>query len=346
MSSNDLLLVVVVLIAVGLVIARLLRSPEKPKPLTVLVCGATGVGKSTLINTLVRRSAAQTGIGTPVTQNTVRIESPSGEMAFYDSKGLEVEDASQTYLLLLSDLLKLRFGSSAGKHIDIVLMCIQEPQGRIDDAHLEIAGLCEDLRIPLAIAITKTEGNPDLEKAVRERFPRAVFVRRVRSLELRIGSVTIPAEGLEELVGEMKAAVSPNVRDGKRRARAGRKAQHLAHIARRLAANGTNDDSAWIAFGAASWKHLEIKGAKWNDLVSSLRRDIRKSLVPGFLRRNFNTSFDNRRIDAAVVRRLLPVVIRRFGDESRTIPAGDIQQIKCEATAILAQSRPYRSRFS
>jgi hypothetical protein len=346
MSTGAVLLVVAAVIAACLLIAQFLKPPEKPKPLTALVCGATGVGKSTLINTLVNQSVAQTGIGAPVTQNTIRIEAPSGDMAFYDSKGLEVEDASQTYLLLLSDLLKLRFGPAARDHIDIVLMCIQEPQGRIDDAHREIAGLCEDLRIPLGIAITKTEGDPALENAVRHMFPSAAFVRRVRSLELRIGSMVIPAEGLDDLVREMKATVPETSRHGKRRARAGRRAQRLADVARRLAQEATDNDLAWISFGASAWQHLEIKGAKWNDLVRSLRKDIRKSLVPGFFQRNLNTSFDNRKIDAAVTRRLLPVVIRRFGDESRTLPSGDIQQIKTEAAAILAESRPYRSRFS
>ena len=338
-------LLIAALILAALLIAHFTAAPEKPKPLTVLVCGATGVGKSTLINTFVGHSASQTGIGAPVTQNTVRIEAPSGELAFYDSKGLEVEDASQTYLLLMSDLLKLRFGSVVRDHIDIVLMCIQEPQGRIDDAHREIAGLCEDLQIPLGIAITKTEGNPALESAVRDVFPRAAFVRRVRSLELRIEEIVIPAEGLDDLVVDMRAALRGCSADGKKRARRGRDTQRLSEVARRLAAAGPGDDSAWVNFGADAWRFLRMKGQKWPDLVSSLRKEIRKSLVPGFFKRNFNTSFDDRKIDGAIARRLLPLITRRFADDSRTLAGADIKQVSSEAMGILERDRPYRSRF-
>ena len=141
--------VLVPLVVLALLALLLRGRARRPKPLTVLICGATGVGKSTIVNARCRQDVSVTGIGTQVTQNTVRVEQLAQGLAFYDSKGLEVEDASRTNLLLMSDLLSLRFGRPARDQIDLALMCIQEPQGRIDDAHVEIAALCEDLQIPL-----------------------------------------------------------------------------------------------------------------------------------------------------------------------------------------------------
>jgi hypothetical protein len=214
---------------------------------------------------------------------------------FYDSKGLEVEDASKTYLLLMSDLLNLRFGPVARNHIDIVLMCIQEPQGRIDDAHLEIAGLCEDLQIPFGILITKTEGNPALEVVVRQTFARAAFVRRVRSIELKLGDIVIPAEGLDLLAGDLKS-IARNVTHDRRRARNGHNTQRLAEIARLLATAASGDDSAWISFAGEAWRFLGMKGSDWARLLSTLRKSIQKSLVPGFFKRTLNTHFERQKI--------------------------------------------------
>jgi energy-coupling factor transporter ATP-binding protein EcfA2 len=346
MSATAIVSLIAVLLFIGLLVFHVLKSsPPKPKPLTILVCGATGVGKSTLINRLVGFPASQTGIGAPVTQNTVRVENPSGEMAFYDSKGLEVLDASQTYLLLMSDVLRLRFGPILRDHIDVVLMCIQEPQGRVDDAHREIAGLCEDFRVPYGIAITKTEGNPALEKAIRREFVGAAFVRRVRSLESRYQEIVIPAEGLDQLLGDMYTAASKSPAADGWRARKGREALYLADLARHLAYTGSTDDALWIRFGHDAFQHLGMTGVKWKNLTMMARKQVQRSLVPNFFARNLNSSFDNQKIDGAVARRIVPVVMRRFADNSLSLNPVDINTALAEAISILQKERPYRSRF-
>lgn len=344
LSPGLILLFCVVLLIALLLIVRVLKTDHKPKPLTALVCGASGVGKSTLINTLLGRNIAQTGIGAPVTQNTVEITDPSGNMVFFDSKGLEVEDASQTYLLLLSDLLRLRFRTNPLNQVDIVLMCIQETQGRIDDAHLEIAALCEDLKIPLGIVITKKLDDPELELVVRRSFPKVSFVRRVRALDLRLGNVVLPTEGLPQLLEDMKSCITGDTTDAKRRAHSAGVAQYLASIARRLGTSSGNDDSAWINFASEAWRSLRLK-PKWSAFLKQQRNNIQKLLVPKLLKRTFNTKFEPTKIEGAIARRLIPVVMRRFAEGSRALSASDVNQACVEAAAILKTDRPYRSRF-
>jgi hypothetical protein len=343
-ESPFVLVLLVALALLALVALLLCARAGRPKPLTVLICGATGVGKSTIVNVLCRQKVSATGIGTPVTQNTVRIEELAQGLAFYDSKGLEVEDASRTYLLLMSDLLDLRFGRPAREQIDLALMCIQEPQGRIDDAHVEIANLCEDLQLPLGVALTKTEANVAFEGIVRDTFPTAAFVRRVRALELRTPQVVIPPEGIDDLLAELRAAgTSRPARRGGLRRRA--RARKLANAARQVALEHEASDLAWIALGSHAAALLRLRRARWKRIVTAIRMDIRKALVAGVFTRNVLTRFDHERIDGAIVRRLLPATMRRFADRSGRLTLTDIATATTEVTDLMQHARPYRSRF-
>lgn len=341
-----LLLVVAVVVLIAIIVVAANR-PKQQRHITILVCGATGVGKSTLINTLAEREAARAGIGAPVTQNTTRIEVPTKGLVFYDSKGLEVEEASQTYLLLLSDILRLRYGPNTRNHIDLLLICIQEPQGRIDDAHREISGLCEDLQIPFALAITKTLGDSTLADEARKAFPKAKFVRRVRSLPIRLPGLdkTVPPEGLAELLADLRASVTWNELEAIRRASNSIKTSALSTSARSLAASGGKSDIAWISFAAAASTLLNMRPQEWETLVVSIRDGLRKDMVPGFFQRVLFTKFDHTKIDGAIARRLIPLIMKRFADRSASLQAGDVAQASREAKELLSSDRPYRGRF-
>lgn len=337
----------VVLAGLALVVLVVVANRPRPRHLTVLVCGATGVGKSTLINSIAERQAALTGIGAPVTQNTTRIEVPTKQLVFYDSKGLEVEEASQTYLLLLSDILSLRYNPKVKQHIDVLLMCIQEPQGRIDDAHREIAGLCEDVKIPYGIAITKTFGDDALYREARLAFPNAKFVRKVRSLPVKLPGLeqALPTEGLGELLDDLRASAIWDGAAALRRAGSSVKAASLSSSARALAASGGKSDLSWIQFAAAASSLIDMSSESWEALKVSMRDDIRKQMVTGFFQRVFLTKFDHTKIDGAIARRLVPIFIRRFADQSMALSYEDRAQARREASELLSTDRPYRGRF-
>lgn len=57
------------------------------KPLRVLICGVPNVGKSTLINTLVRRKAAKTGDEAGITQ-TEQVIALASDVTLYDTPGM------------------------------------------------------------------------------------------------------------------------------------------------------------------------------------------------------------------------------------------------------------------
>jgi ribosome biogenesis GTPase A len=57
------------------------------KPLRVLVCGIPNVGKSTLINTLMRRKATKTGDEAGITK-TEQVLSLASDVTLYDTPGM------------------------------------------------------------------------------------------------------------------------------------------------------------------------------------------------------------------------------------------------------------------
>src|SRR5690554_5121518 len=58
----------------------------------ILIAGKTGVGKSTLINSVFQGNFASTGQGKPVTTCTRQIKKRGIPLSIYDTRGLEMED--------------------------------------------------------------------------------------------------------------------------------------------------------------------------------------------------------------------------------------------------------------
>ena len=64
--------------------------------LNIIVVGKSGVGKSTLINSLFRGNFAETGLGRPVTSEIRRLEKKDYPLAIYDTPGFELSACQQS----------------------------------------------------------------------------------------------------------------------------------------------------------------------------------------------------------------------------------------------------------
>lgn len=60
------------------------------KTLNIIVAGKTGVGKSTLINSVFREKLAETGMGKPVTDHMRKISKKGVPLSIYDTRGFEL----------------------------------------------------------------------------------------------------------------------------------------------------------------------------------------------------------------------------------------------------------------
>lgn len=92
------------------------------KKLNIIVIGKSGVGKSTLINSLFRGNFAETGLGRPVTSEIRRIEKKDYPLAIYDTPGFELAAGQQNKVK--EEVLDIIRKGYASKDINDAIHCI------------------------------------------------------------------------------------------------------------------------------------------------------------------------------------------------------------------------------
>jgi len=174
--------------------------------INVIIAGKTGVGKSTLINTVFRGNLAQTGSGRPVTQGTEEISKQGHPVTIIDTKGLELKDYG-TIAAELADVIDTRsLSEDENQHIHVAWLCIHEDGRRVEDAEIELCRLFADKNIPVVVVITKSRSDNGFSDEVRQTLPSAAAIVSVRAMAEELDddgeSINLKPKGLDKLIVE------------------------------------------------------------------------------------------------------------------------------------------------
>ena len=107
--------------------------------LNIIVAGKTGVGKSTLINSVFKEKLAETGMGKPVTTHMCRIAKKGVPLAIYDTRGFELgkEVQAEVKKEVIETISKGLATQDINKAIHCIWYCINTASNRIEPEEIE-----------------------------------------------------------------------------------------------------------------------------------------------------------------------------------------------------------------
>lgn len=193
--------------------------------LNVVVIGKTGVGKSTLINSVFGENVAEVGLGRPVTQSIRKLEKEGTPLAIYDTPGLELQGDHSVENLLeqVTNLINEGIQSEdVNQAIHCIWYCINTASSRVEPTEMNfLRKLGENTKrcnVPVILVLTQAFSKKKTEEMVtalrKENLPvRQVVPVLAQDYEISEDYPKIKAFGIDKLVELMSELLPDTVRD-------------------------------------------------------------------------------------------------------------------------------------
>lgn len=166
----------------------------------VLVAGRSGVGKSTLINSVFGENLATTGQGRPVTSDTRAYTKEGFPLTIFDTRGLEMEAYDQTRAELQAFLRQRAASGDSKEHIHVAWVCIAEDSRRVEEAESDLVKMLAN-HMPVLGVVTKARSDKGFRAEVQRLMPDTSNIIRVRALQEELDDDHVLQQmGLNDLV--------------------------------------------------------------------------------------------------------------------------------------------------
>ena len=148
------------------VLDRLNKALAELGHINLIIAGKSGVGKSTLINSVFRQDVADTGVGKPFTKEMTLYEREDVPLRIYDTKGLELgADAQAETINGINALVQnQRSIGDERQYIHCIWYCFNAGSTRVENFELDfIRKLSSD--VPVIVVITRGSRAKDITKS-------------------------------------------------------------------------------------------------------------------------------------------------------------------------------------
>jgi uncharacterized protein (DUF697 family)/GTP-binding protein EngB required for normal cell division len=181
----------------------------------ILISGQTGVGKSTLINSVFRARLAAEGVGKPVTKHVQRYQVGGVPVTIYDTPGIELGQSKKEVIREYKKTIRDSLSRPLDEHVHIAWYCMSAETPRVQDYDVDvIRALAEE--VPVLLVLTQCVDDQRaaaLEAAIAaEHLPVHGSPLRTLARERTVAGHTIPPKGLEELVERTHEILPEGVR--------------------------------------------------------------------------------------------------------------------------------------
>ena len=192
--------------------------------LNVMVIGKSGVGKSTLINTVFRGNFAETGVGKPVTKDIRRIDKQDYPLSIYDTPGFELgKDQQDTVKEEILDIIrKGALSRDINKLIHCIWYCVNVGGNRtFDDEELkwirDFSRSNVENHVPIIIVLTQAVPKikaAEMKTLIEKENLEIIKIVPVLAQDMDFdGEYIAHAYGLDRLIDVMSAALPAELQD-------------------------------------------------------------------------------------------------------------------------------------
>lgn len=272
------------------------------KNLNIIIAGKTGVGKSTLINSVFREQLAETGMGKPVTTHMRKITKKGFPLTIYDTRGFELgKDAQKEVKKEVVETIREGLAEKdVNKAIHCIWYCINTASNRIEPEEIEwLRDFSEEnrvIQVPVIIVLTQAFSKKkadEMRKAILDENLDVVQVVSVLAEDYEIDEdYVVKAYGLDLLIRVMSESLPDELQDTLQNVQKASLEEKKRH-AQAVVATAT---AAAIAEGATPIPLADCavliptQVAMIASITALFGLDVSKSIIMGFISSTIGTS--------------------------------------------------------